>query len=408
MQNLIEREQPCSERVNDPERIHFLEPLIVIAKHKLLIVRTVGIVIILATVAAFLIPNTYTATSKLMPPQQSQSAATAMLGQLGPLAGMATKDLGLKNPSELYVTMLTSRTVADTLIDRFDLKAAYRVRNMTDARQRLAEASEIATGRDGVITISVDDRDPKRAADLANAYVDELTSLTRTLAMTEAGQRRLFFEQRLQQESADLANAEQDLQRTQEKTGILQLDSQAKAVIESAATLRAQIAAKEVQLTAMEAFATAQNPDRVLAEQELAALKAQLAAMQRSKGTDELGVKMGNVPSGGLEYVRKMRELKYHESVFELLAKQYEAAKVDEGRNPVVIQVLDKAVKPETKSRPKRASLIMVALLIGCFLSILWAFLLEAREQMLSDAALNSRFQLLKSYLSVARSGERA
>jgi len=177
----------------DVEGARFPELLIMLAKHKAFILKFVGIAMVLSLVAVLLLQKSYTANAKLLPPQQNQSISTsAVLSQLGPLAGLAGK-LDLKSPSDLYVAMLRSRTVADDLIARFDLMGVYKQKLHEDARTQLEQATEIKAGKEGVISISVRDKDPKRASDLANAYIEELEILTRSLAVTEAAQRRVFF-----------------------------------------------------------------------------------------------------------------------------------------------------------------------------------------------------------------------
>ena len=381
--------------------LHFLELLIVLAKRKWMILAVTFACGILSLIYALLLPKTYTAETKILPPQQTQSVAGAMLGQLGSLAGLAGKDLGIHNPNDLYVAMLQSRTIRDALIERFHLKTLYKVERMMDARKRLEAATDIDSGKDGIISISVQDRDPKRAADMANAYVSELYKLTQKLAVTEAAQRRLFFEQQLRSASEDLARAEQEMQKTQETTGLVQLDDQARAIINAISAARAKIAAKEVQIRALETFATPQNPALIEAENELSALKAQLAALEKSqKGpAGDLQLPAGKIPAAGLEYVRRLRDVKYYEAVFELLGKQYEIAKLDEAKNAAVIQVLDPAVPPEWKSKPKRAVIVLIGFVMGFFAAVTLALLGEARQYIHTQPHLSRQFALLRYYL---------
>jgi uncharacterized protein involved in exopolysaccharide biosynthesis len=212
---------------SEGDDISLLDLLIVLAKHKLLILGLTFSAGVAAAVISFLLPNIYTATTKILPPQQTQSTTSAMLGQLGVLSGLAGGSFGIKNPNDLYVGMLKSRTVADNIIERFDLKKVYKVRTSTHARNRLQQATTISSGRDGIIRIEIDDKEPKRAANLANAYVDELYKLTQTLAVTEASQRRLFLEKQLKLAKQELASAEVALKKTQEETGLIKLDDQA-------------------------------------------------------------------------------------------------------------------------------------------------------------------------------------
>ena len=207
-------------------RFHLLDLLIVLARRKRILLQATLAAGVLATGVSLLLPNRYTATVKILPPQPSQSLASAMMGQLGtlgPIAALAQKDLGLKNPNDLYAGMLRSRTAEDGLIRRFDLLRVYRDRYMTDARRDLEDATSVALGKEGFVGISVEDKDRRRASEMANAYVEELRQLTQNLAVTEAGQRRMFFEQQLELAKNRLADAEQALKETEQKTGLIQI-----------------------------------------------------------------------------------------------------------------------------------------------------------------------------------------
>ena len=204
----------------------------------------------------FLWPKMYTATATILPLQQNQSVLSSMLGQLGDVQALDLRDLGLKNPADVFVAMLKSRTVEDALINRFDLRKVYNVKRYEDARKVLEKRSEIDPEKEGLISIQVSDRDPKRAAEIANACVDELRALNLSMALTEAAQRRVFFEQKLNSERSDLSNAELALKQLEQKTGLIQPDAQTKALIGAVADVRAQIAAKQVQIQSMRSFAT--------------------------------------------------------------------------------------------------------------------------------------------------------
>jgi len=364
--------------------ISLLDLLIVLALHgRDLLAGTVAAAA-LAAVVSFFLPNRFTATTIILPPQQNTSSAVALLGQLGsanPLASLAGSGLGLKNPNDLQVAMLKSRTVEDAMIDRFNLMALYREVRRSDARNAFEKVTDIENGpKDGLIRISVTDKDPNRAAEMANAYVDEYKKLSATIAVTEASQRRLFFEQQLVQAKENLADAEEALKRTQQKTGLIQLDGQARAVIESVAQLRGQVAAKQVQIRAMHQFAAEQNPDLQLAEQELAGLRSELARMGSGSGgsSGDLLMPKGSVPEAGLDYVRKLRDMKYNETIFELLAKQFEIAKIDEARQGSVVQLVDKAIAPDKKSFPNRVLIVACSTIAGLALAIFWVLFSEA------------------------------
>lgn len=361
----------------EDDEIRFLDVLIVLANHKWLVLGLPLAAAVLAYAASFLIAPTFTSTVKIMPPQQQQSSGvSAMLGQLGGLAGMAGGLGGLKNPSDLYVGLLESRTVADNLIVRFKLKERYEKSTMDETRKALAVATEIATGKkDGFIAISVIDKDAQFAANLANAYGDELARLTQTMALTEASQRRLFFEKQLNAAKDQLADAEIALRTTQEKTGMISPGAQVQAIITNAAQLKGTIAAKEVQINAMRTFAKGSNPDLIRALEELRSLQEQLVKLERNGSAQgDFMVPTGNIPKVGVEYVRSSRNVKYYETIFELLAKQYELAKIDEAKDSGLIQLLDKAIPAEKRSKPQRGVLTILGGVAGTMVAILLAF----------------------------------
>lgn len=355
-----------------------LDLLLVIAQRKMFILwMTLSGGIIFALVA-FLLPMRFTATSVIVPPQQSQSMASALLGELGPLANLAGRDLGLKNPSDLYIGILGGRTIADSLIEKFQLREVYSVETTTDARKVLAKRSSFVAGKDSLIKIAVQDHDPKRAAELANAYVRELHEQTSRLALTESAQRRLFFEQKLEAAKESLADAEIELKSTQEKTGVLKVDSQVESIIHSMAQLRAAIVAREVALASLKSAATPQNPEVVRQESELASMRLQLTNLEANRGPQRQGdplIPMSRLPEAGLTYVRALRNLKYHETLFELLAKQYEISRIDEAKDSPVIQVVDVAIPPERKSWPPRALISVAGAACFGLLACLLAFL---------------------------------
>jgi len=364
-----------------------LDALIFLARHKTWLAVLPFAAAVAAAGTSLLLPNIYAGVTKILPPQQNLSPSVLLLSQVGGLAGLPGASLGIKNPNDLYVGILKSRTVADGLIQRFDLQKHYDEETLHETRRALERHTSIAHGRDGIITIQVEDRDRRRAAAVANGYVEELYKLTQTLAVTEAGQRRLFLEKQLKVTKDALAEAEVALQKTQESTGLIKLDDQSRAIIEAVAGLRAQVATKEVQAGAMRSFATEQNPDYFRVQREIAALKAELARLERTNrlGAGDIFVPTGKVPEAGLEYVRRLRDVKYYETVFELLAKQFEIAKIDEARDTSIVQVLDRAIEPERKSRPQRTRIVIVTAVLAFLAAILLALLRDARDQARGD-----------------------
>lgn len=382
--------------------ISLLDLLIVVAERRRMIFSVTAISAILAVIASFLLPASYTATTTLLPPQQNTSVGSmlaAQLGSLGSMAALAGGTLGLKNPSDMYVAMFRSETVEDAMINDFNLKSEYHARFMADARKKFEDHSKVdANGKDGLIHVSVSDADPRRAATMANRYVDEFHHLSEHLALTEAGQRRMFFQQQLEDAKNKLADAEEALKKTQQTTGLIALDSQARALIESAASLRAQITAKEVQIQAMRTYATGENAQLAQAQKELDSLRSQLAALGGSEeNPNSLIVPKGKVPEAGLEYVRKLRDVKYYETIFQILARQFEVAKLDEAKEGAVIQVVDPATVPERRSFPKRSLIVIVATAAGLFLAIFIAFLLAGLEHLETDPESAAKIALLRN-----------
>ena len=236
--------------------------------------------------------------------------------------------------------------------------------------------------------------------DPKNGYVDEFRKLSASLAITEAARRRVFFEQQLRDAREKLTKAEEAMRKTQQSTGVLQIDSQARALIESTAVLRAQVAAKTVQIQGMRSFATEDNPELVLAKQQLAALESQLeqlAGSQKDTGSD-IVLSKGRVTGAGLEYLRRYRDLKYNETVFELLAKALEIAKLDEAREGEIVQVVDAAVPPDKKASPHRTLIVIVMTVLAFFFVVLWIFIRRSFEQTLRLPENRERILALKHY----------
>jgi len=386
-----------------PESLHLLDVLIVLAKRRKFIAGfTVGTTV-LAVIFVMVVPSKFTATTVLLPPAQNSSMSSALLGQVGgssALASVAGAGLGIKNPSDMYIALFRSRTVEDAMVQRFGLMAKYHAKKESEARTAFESHTTAVLGtKDGLIKITVSDGDPKVASDLANGYVDEFRKLSANLAITEASQRRMFFQQQLLEAKENLAKAEEAMKQTEQTTGVLQMDSQSRSLIESAANLRAQVVAKEVQIQGMRSYATEDNPDVVLAEQQLAALKSQLAQLAGSGEGDGSGliVPKGKVPEAGMEYLRSVRDLKYYETVSELIARQFEMAKLDEARQGAVIQVVDVAVPPDTRSFPKRTIIVGAVVVLALFVACGWVFFAEGLSNMQRNPAEHQRLDALRA-----------
>jgi capsule polysaccharide export protein KpsE/RkpR len=285
------------------------------------------------------------------------------------LGGLASAAGGLKNPADQYVAFLKSNSVQDALIDRFKLIDRFETKFREDTRSALAVGVQIASGKDGLISIGTSDKDPVFAAELANAYVEELGKLLSRLAVTEAQQRRLFFEKQLNNAKNNLIKAEQALKSSGVNSSALKANPI--AAVEGLAKLKAGITAQEIKVASMRGYLTESAPDFKQAQIELSAMRGQMGRAEK----EEPEAIAGSVNS---DYITKFRDFKYHETLFELFAKQYEMAKVDESREGAVIQVLDIAQTPERKSKPKKALIAMMSALATGFALLLFIFIRQA------------------------------
>ena len=382
----------------DDDEINLMDLLLVVAKHNRFIIKLTVLVAVLSVGVTLLMPNIYTAKVMIMPPQQSQSSAASMLmAQVGALGGLAGVD---KSPSGLYIGMLKSRSVADNLIERFKLMAVFEQKTYIATRKILEGAVTMTAGKEGMISIEFDDKDPKLAADIANGYVDALDGLVRRIAVTEAGRRRLFFEGELKKTQDKLDNAELAMKTLQEKTGVISMEGQSAAILSAEASLRAQIASKEIELSAMRGFATAQNPDVRRTEQMLVSLRTQLAKLEHQAQATEADMpSKSKIPGMAIDYVHRMRDLKYNETLFAFVSQQLASAKLDEAKDAPVIQVVDNALVPEKKSKPKRALIVILATMLAFFVGVLFAFFKEASERASLDPLAAERMSLLRRYL---------
>jgi uncharacterized protein involved in exopolysaccharide biosynthesis len=326
----------------DDEGLSLLDLALPLAQHwKLLLIGPLlaGLVALGVT---YLMKPTFTSRTVFLPPQQQQSAAATAVAQLGALSGLVSGAAGLKSPADQYVALLQSTSVADRLIHEFKLMQVYDSKYRFEARKELADNSRISLGKkDGLITVEVEDTDPQRAAAIANRHVDELRRLTSQLALTEAQQRRVFFEEQLKKTRDDLTKAQTALEASGFSAGSLRAEP--KAAAEGYARLRAEATAAEVRLQTLRRGLSESTPEVQQALATLGALRGQLA---RTEAPTDL--------NGGPDYVGRFREFKYQETLFELFARQYELARLDESREGALIQIVDVAQPAERRSWPQR------------------------------------------------------
>ncbi len=361
----------------DDDEISLLDLLQTVVDNLRLLVLGPLAVGVAALGISFAVPPTYTAKTQFLPPQQQQSAAASMLASLGSLGGLAGAVGGIKNPSDQYIAFMKSNAVQDALIEQFKLKDRYNEDTLLDTRKELQANVRIASGKDGLMSVEVDDKDPQFAATLANAHVQELRVLMGKLAVTEAQQRRLFFEKQLAQAKDNLTAAEVALKGTGISDSVLK--SNPASAVAAVASLKAQVTAQEVKLGAMRGYLAESAPDFKQAMAELANLRAQLAK-QAKQDEGEAPASTGALAGkdGKADYITNYRNFKYYETLYELFAKQYELARVDESREGAVIQVLDAAQPPERKSKPKKALIAIIATLASGFALLLFVFVRQA------------------------------
>ena len=342
-----------AEFADEEDSVSLLELAVPLIEHwKLLTIGPIATGLVAFGIVS-LIPPTYTATTTFLPPQQQQSAASSLLASLGSLAGLAGGAANVRTPADQYVALMQSATVSDRIVDQFKLLEVYDKEYRVDARRALAMNVHVSVGKkDGLITVDVDDKSPQRAADMANRFVDELRRMTDTIAVSDAQQRRKFFEQQLRQTQDKLVQAQQALQASGFTQGALKAEP--KSAAEGYARLRAEVTAAEVRLQTLRGSLSDATPEVQQQQNALAALRGQLARLEQ---TADAGV--------GPDYVGKYREFKYQETLFDLFAKQYELARVDESREGALIQVVDPASPPERKSKPKRAIVALVATVLS-------------------------------------------
>jgi tyrosine-protein kinase Etk/Wzc len=361
----------------EEEEINLLELVQVVAKRKGLIVGLCGGAAIISVVVSLLLPNIYSATAKILPPpKEGGGGLAALLGQAGGLAGMAA-GMGGGGSADLYIGILKSRSVADGVIKRLDLEKVFKTQTPDETRRALEGSVKMQAGKDGIIAITADSKDPKMAAALANAFVEELGRKSVQLNLTKAGTERAFLEKRLEVVREDLKRAEEDLRSFELKNKAVKVDSQAAASIEGIARLKAEIVAREVQLASLRSYQTDESPEVKVLQAAIGKLRSQLGGLAGSGSGGEGIPNIGSLPNLGLEYARRMRELKTQEAIYEQLTKQFEMAKLTEAKDSSSLQVLDDAVVPLKKSKPKRSLIVILATVTAFFIAVFTAFVLE-------------------------------
>ena len=378
----------------DEDEISLLDLATALGEEKVTLFAIPLLTTLVAVVLSLQMPAIFTAKTVVMPPQQQQSGAAAALASLGGLAGAAG---GIKSTDELYLALLGSNNLQNRLIADLKLQERYGSQTLTDTRAALKGQLRFTVDKkSGLLNIEADDKDPAFAAELANRHVAELRTMLGRLAVTEAQQRRVFYEQQIQQTQDKLAVAEVAFRAAKEKSGMQVTSVLAETVVRASADLRGQIAAREVQLQAMSRFATAQNPDTQRIASELAALRTQLNKTEQGSGESKVAASPLHQDA-----VKSYRDVKVQEAMLEVLIRQYELARVDESKEGPLIQQVDEAMAPERKSKPNRAQIVQVAAFAGLFLGVLVAFVRRALKKAQSDPASAGQWLALKKAWSL-------
>lgn len=380
----VETSQPVFEQESLKERsaqkfeIDLLDVMLILAKRKWLILRNTLGMMVVAAIILLLMKNRYDATAVILPPRQEQSISNLLSGQIGALSALGGASLSsglLKNPNDIYAGLLQSRTVTTHIVNRFHLKDYYRAKYEQDAIKALLAHTKIDLTKDNLIHITVTTYDPKFSSQLANAYVDELHGLNTNLALTDSSQRRAFFQEQIDKEKVALSKAEADFQEMQKKTGLLLPNSQADMMARNITSLRAEITVREAELEALKNYATEQNPSYQRLNSQIGSLRQQLTQLENNEKTltpGDIELPTAKLPAASQEYMRRYRELRLHEAVYQLLVKQFEAAKIDEAKTAPMIQVVDPAIPPERKSSPFRTLITLVVGFLTFLFSTAW------------------------------------
>ena len=330
----------------------------------------------------------FTALATIIVPQKSSNASSALQAAVGGELNLAG------GGNEVYADILHSRTVKESLVKKFGLQDHYRAPTLEAAEQILSKQTVVTVEREGLISVSVSDTDPRLAADLANAYFAELDRVNQHLAVTAAGQERVYFGSQMVAEKDALADAEVALEKAQQRGGVLSAETQSQAGLSAVEQTRAELRALQVQLVALEQGATAQNPEVIRLRTQIAGVESQLQAMQ-SGGSTAAGVALSRMPAQNLDAVRASREVKFHETLFDMLARQYESAREREARDISSVEVLDPAQPALRKSWPPRTLYCLIGFVVGALLGILATLVQSVWQAVLANPENRARSQAL-------------
>ena len=371
------------------EEINLLDIWRVLVRRKKLICMIVGTSFLLSIVVALLLPKIYSATVSILPPQQDSMSPLLGAGlsqiPMGGMGGLASSLLDLKTPADLWVGILKSTTVMDAIIDRFKLQALYDKKTRDETRLKLKDNYKILKGKEGIISLTVLDRDPHRAAQMANAFIEELDKINKKQVMSSGKRTRVFVEKRLNETKEGLSKAEEAVKQFLEKNKAIKLDDQSKAIISAIGDLKGVLMAKQVELQTLLSFATPTHPQAQLLRAEVKGLEQQMRELEEGdQGQGEsknIFIPTDKMPDLGLQYVRLLRTTKVQETLYTVLTQQYEMARIQEVKDSTTVQVLDTAKAPEKKTKPKRALIVLLSTFTALFIAVFIVFIQESLEK---------------------------
>ncbi len=397
--------QHKEELINNDE-IDLIELLMPLLENINFIIKITIYAFILSALISLILPKIYISSTTLLPPQTQSSISSQILNQLGGLASGISLP-GSKDMPELYKAFLQTNEVLDYVIEKNKLEEFYKEKDKENLRKILKNNLQVDIDRkSGIIKVSYLSKSPEMAFKTVSSFIEGLKKLNNKLAVTEASQRRLFYEEQLEKAKENLIEAEEDLKKFQLKTGSIKIDEEAKAAIEEVSIIRAQISAKEIQLKVMKSYVTPENPEYKTLVDEISALKEQLSKLQsKVPDDDESKLSTKKVSVYGIEYIRKIREFKFNEAMYELMLKQYESAKLDESRDASVIQTVENPEIPQKRYKPKRKIIVAVSTFTALFFAIIWIYLkifiknIKASNPVLKDKNISSflDFKKIKS-----------
>lgn len=412
-----ETQNPYVLQEEDDDSISILDILLVLSAGRKTITKATGGFAIAGIVYALLLPNIYTGKTTFIPPSNqqltAQSALSAQLGMLGTASGGGLAAALGKSPADIWVALLKSDSVATYVINQSNLLEVYGTKSIESAVKTLTGNSRIEADKSGLITIEVDDKSAERSASIANAYMAGLLELNKSLVFSQAGQKRLFFEQQLKLAREGLAEAEV-MTEAGLKTGDPKADSVKqllqtgpRAISDTAQQLRARIAAKQIEISAMKSYAADGNIDLKRAQDELESLAEQLSALEGVPTPKQQIIPADTSEDEKLNATKlvidqkivaraKVQDIRFYDSLISLLTQQYEQARLDEAKEPLVFQVVDVAKTPEIKSQPRRSQIVIIATILGFVLSTIWVLFRNSLKTAEKDPETADKLSQLK------------